>query len=342
MEKKVVTFGEIMLRLKAPGHARLFQTPTLETTFGGGEANVAVSLAQFGMDTAHISVLPDNDLGRACIGELRRFGVDTARIQTGPGRMGLYFLETGANQRSSKVIYDRTNSAIALAKPGDIDWGTALDGAGWFHISGITPAISASAAALSLEAVKCAVERGVTVSCDFNYRGKLWKYGTSAPDLMNELMQYVDVGIAGREDCRQCLGLTSSVTEEDGALNMARYEDLTQQVMNAFPRLKVMAITLRESKNANHHVWSACLRDQEGFYQSRQYAMTHIVDRVGGGDAFSAGLIYGLQHERDRGEALNFAVAAGCLKHSIEGDFNRVTVAEVMHVKKGRVGKVQR
>ena len=343
MVNRVVTFGEIMLRLKAPGHERLFQTPTLETSFGGGEANVSLSLAHFGINAAHVTVLPDNDLGRACVAELRRFGVDTAHIKTGPGRMGLYFLEAGANQRPSKVVYDRSQSSMALAKPGDINWSRAFKDADWFHISGITPAISASAAELSLESVRAAKEMGLTVSCDLNFRAKLWKYGTSAPEIMNELLRYSDIGIAGREDCQKCLDGSFAVEGDEDVPVASKYEALTAKVMGAFPALKVLAITLRESKSASHNDWSACLRDQDGFTMSRKYAITHIVDRVGGGDSFSAGLIYGLNHYKSREDALNFAVAASCLKHSIEGDFNRVTVAEVKKLKEGDAsGRVQR
>ena len=343
MVKRIVTFGEIMLRLKAPGRERFFQTPTLQTSFGGGEANVALSLAHFGMDAAHVTMLPENDLGSACLRELRRFGVDTSHIKTGPGRMGLYFLESGANQRPSKVVYDRGESSIALAKPGDIDWNRAFENAEWFHISGITPAISASAAGLSLESVKVAKAMGLTVSCDLNFRAKLWRYGTSAPEIMNELLSYADVGIAGREDCQKCLDMSFAVDGDEGPPDPSKYEELTEKVMSAFPSLKVLAITLRESKSADHHEWSACMRDKDGFSLSRKYAITHIVDRVGGGDSFSAGLIYGLNHYQSREEALNFAVAASCLKHSIEGDFNRVTVAEVKNLQGGDAsGRVQR
>lgn len=343
MEQRVVTFGEIMLRLKSPGFERFFQSPLLEATFGGGEANVAVSLANYGLDAAFATVLPSNDIGDACVGELRRFGVDTSLIKRGKGRMGIYYLETGANQRASKVVYDRDASAVALAKPGDIDWNAAFDGAKWFHITGITPAISASAAELSLEAVKAASEKGLTISCDFNYRGKLWKYGKSAPEVMGELVKFVDVGIANEEDCQKSLGIQIDADVKSGKLDSEAYKMLTEKVMKAFPRLKVMAITLRESKGADHNGWSACLNDGSNFYLSRKYDITDIVDRVGGGDSFAAGLIYGLLNYESKEDALNYAVAASCLKHSIPGDFNRVTAAEVTKLMGGDAsGRVQR
>ncbi len=343
MSKKTITFGEIMLRLKSPEHERLFQSPSLEATFGGGEANVAVSLAHFGVDTAFVTVIPANDIGNSCIGELRRFNVDVSKIITGSGRMGIYFLETGANQRPSKVVYDRAASSIAQAKPGDIDWETVFSGASWFHITGITPAISASAAELSMEAVKIAQKMGLTISCDFNFRGKLWKYGKTAPEVMTELVKFVDIGIANEEDCQKSLGINIDMDVTGNELDTSKYEALTARVMEEFPNLKVMAITLRESRSADINGWSACLRDKTGFYLSRKYEINDIIDRVGGGDSFSAGLIYGLQNYENKEEALNFAVAASCLKHSIPGDFNRTTVAEVETLKGGDAsGRVQR
>ncbi|NLC68006.1 MAG: sugar kinase [Clostridiaceae bacterium] len=343
MQHRIVTFGEIMLRLKAPGMERFFQSPMLEATFGGGEANVAVSLANFGMDAAYVTVLPQNEIADACIAELRKFGVDASLIKRGPGRMGIYFLEGGANQRPSKVVYDRSYSAIALAKPRDIDWKTVFKGATWFHITGITPAISETAAQLSLESVKTAREMGLIVSCDFNYRGKLWKYGKSAAEVMTELVKYVDIGIANEEDCQKSLGITADVDVESGQLSVDKYKELSGKVLRAFPNLKVMAITLRESKSADHNGWSACLNDGENFYHSRKYDITDIVDRVGAGDSFSAGLIYGLVKYQNKEDALNFAVAASCLKHSISGDFNRVTVKEVETLMGGDAsGRVQR
>lgn len=343
MRHRVVAFGEIMLRLKPAGMERFFQSPLFEATFGGGEANVAVSLANFGMDAAYMTVLPQNEIADACIAELRRFGVDTSLIKRGPGRMGIYFLENGANQRPSKVVYDRSYSAAALAKPGDIDWETVFKDATWYHITGITPAISETAAQLSLESVKTAREMGLTVSCDFNYRGKLWKYGKTSIEVMTELVKYVDIGIANEEDCQKSLGITADVDVESGILSVDKYRELSGMVMKTFPNLKIMAITLRESMSADHNGWSACLNDGENFYHSRKYDIKDIVDRVGGGDSFSAGLIFGLTRYQNKEDALNFAVAASCLKHSISGDFNRVTVKEVETLMVGDAsGRVQR
>ncbi len=332
-----------MLRLKSPGFERLFQSPMFEATFGGGESNVAVSLANFGLDAAFASVLPANAVADACIADLRRFGVDTSRIVRGPGRMGIYYLEMGANQRPSVVVYDRAGSSIAQAKPGDMDWGRTFEGVNWFHITGITPAISAGAAELSLDAVKSARDRGLTVSCDFNYRGKLWKYGKSAPEVMRELVRYVDIGIANEEDCQKSLSIFVDVDVQSGGLAVEKYEALSAKVLEEFPQLRAIAVTLRQSKSADRNGWSACLRDAQGFHLSRQYDITDIVDRVGGGDAFAAGLIFGLMSYETAQEALEFAAAASCLKHSIPGDFNRVSVAEVQALMGGSgSGRVQR
>lgn len=340
---KVVTFGEIMLRLKSPALERFFQSPSFEATFGGGEANVAVSLANYGMDASFVTALPSNAIADACVNELRYFGVDTKDIVRSDGRVGIYYLETGANQRPSKVVYDRAYSSIALAKPGDFDWEKIFDGATWFHITGITPAISASAAELSLESVKAAKKLGLTVSCDFNFRKNLWKYGKSAPEVMCELVKYVDVGIANEEDCQKSLGITIDVKVEDGKLDTSKYEALARKVLDAYPNMKTLAITLRESKSADTNGWSACLCDRDNFYLSRKYMITDIVDRVGGGDSFSGGLIYGLNNYENKEDALNFAVAASCLKHSIAGDFNRATLAEVKNLMGGDgSGRVQR
>ncbi len=342
---KVVTFGEIMLRLKSPAYERLFQSPSLEATFGGGEANVAVSLANYGMDTAFVTVLPKNDIGSACIRELRGFGVDVSRIVRKDGRMGIYYLETGAVQRPSKVIYDRAGSAIAEAQEGDIDWDAAFEGATWFHLTGITPAISAGAAALSLQAVKVAKQKGIHVSCDLNYRKNLWKYGKRADEVMRELVKYVDTVIANEEDFQKALGLSveSSGAVEAGEINVENYKAIAALAMKTYPNIQRVAITLRESKSANHNDWSACLYNGKDFYLSRKYAITDIVDRVGGGDSFGGGLIYGLNTYGDEKTALEFAVAASCLKHTISGDYNRVSVDEVEGLMKGSgTGRVQR
>lgn len=338
-----MSFGEIMLRLKSPAHERFFQSPSLEATFGGGEANVAVSLSNYGLNSGFISALPKNDIGEAAIRELRKFDVDTSHVVRQGERVGIYYLETGANQRPSNVIYDRAWSSICMAQPGDIDWDAAFKGAKWFHFTGITPALSESAAELSMEAVKAAKKHGVTVSCDFNFRGKLWKYGKSAPEVMTELVKYVDVGIANEEDCQKSLGVSVDVDIESGELDTKKYEALSSKMLELFPNMTEIAITLRESKSADHNGWSACLRDKSGFYLSRRYEMTDIVDRVGGGDSFASAMIYGLNAYKDRQQSLEFAVAASCLKHSISGDFNRVSVSEVEKLMSGDgSGRVQR
>jgi 2-dehydro-3-deoxygluconokinase len=344
MPKTTVTFGEIMLRLAPPGFERFLQSPQFLATFGGGEANVAVALAGFGMPAAYVTVLPPaNPIADAVIAQLRGFGVDTSKILRAKGRMGVYYVEAGANQRPSKVVYDRDGSSIALAKPGDIDWDAVFAGAGWFHITGITPALSASAAALALESVGKAREKGLTVSCDLNYRKNLWRWGKNATEIMPELFKQVDIGIANEEDCQMALGIKSESDVHSGELNVAEYRKLAEKVTSEFPNLKALAITLRESKSASHNGWSACLYNGKDFLVSRHYEITHIVDRVGGGDCFAGGLIYGLQALDGHQEALEFAVAASCLKHSIPGDFNRFNVDEVKNLLKGDgSGRVQR
>lgn len=343
MPKSTVTFGEIMLRLAPPGFERFLQSPQFVATFGGGEANVAVALSVFGWPAAYVTVLPANPIGDAVVAELRRFGVDTTKIVRGKGRMGIYFVEPGANQRPSKVVYDRENAAIALAKPGDIDWDAAFDGAGWFHVTGITPAISASAADLAIESVQKAKAKGLTVSCDLNYRKNLWKWGKPAAEVMRELVKSVDYAIANEEDCQMALGIQAAVDVHSGKLDTDKYCQLTQKVLDQYPQMKAIAITLRESFSASHNGWSACMNNREEFMVSRRYDITHIVDRVGGGDSFAAGLIYGIQAIGNDKEALEFAVAASCLKHSIPGDFNRFTVDEVKGLLKGGgSGRVQR
>lgn len=340
---KVLTFGEIMLRLKAPGHERLMQTPNLEATFGGGEANVAVSLANYGMDALFLSFLPNNAVADACIGELRRFNVDTSRIIRKDGRVGIYYLEAGANQLPSKVIYDRAYSSISLAGPGDVDWNKAFDGVGWMHISGITPAISESLMELSIESVKEAKTRNIVVSCDLNYRKNLWKYGKNAQEVMSEMASFCDVLIANEEDVQKSLGISIDVDVESGKIDSSKYEKLSQKVLESYPNVKKIAITLRESKSADTNGWSACLNDREAFLVSKHYDIHDIVDRVGGGDSFAAGLIYGLSHYDSDREALEFAAAASCLKHSVLGDFNRVSTEDVEKLMKGDgSGRVQR
>lgn len=340
----IATFGEIMLRLAPPGFERLLQSPQLVATFGGGEANVAVALAQFGSASRFLTVLPDaNPIADAVIGELRRFGVDTAHIVRAPGRMGIYFLESGANQRGSKVFYDREHSAIALASPGAIDWKSTLAGVTWFHITGITPAISAHAAELSLEALRAARAMDIQISCDLNYRKNLWKWGKVAAEVMPELLSLVDICIANEEDCQKAINIQVDIDVESGSLERDKYAELAGRVLATFPNLKMVAITLRESKSASHNAWSACLHTGKEFLLSRRYEITHIVDRVGAGDSFAAGLIYGLTHGDAPPEALEFAVAASCLKHSLPGDFNRFSAEEVRALMKGSgAGRVER
>ncbi|GAB4112250.1 MAG: sugar kinase [Candidatus Caldatribacteriota bacterium] len=340
---KYITFGEIMLRLKPPYFERFFQSPFLEATFGGGEANVAVGLARFGLEVAYVSVIPDNPIGEACIRELKRQGIDTSMIVRKGERLGIYFLEAGANQRPSVVIYDRSHSAIAEAKVGDIDWDKVFQEASWFHITGITPAISSSAADLSLEAVKKAKEKKVTVSCDLNFRKNLWKYGKSAPEIMGELVKYVDIAVGNEEDCQKSLGVKIDVDIESGELKIEKYQELTRKILGLYPQLKKIAITLRESHSADYNGWSAILDNRKEFLVSKKYEIHDIVDRVGGGDAFSAGLIYGLNQLSEDKEALEFAVAASCLKHSIPGDLPLLSLKEVKNLMGGATsGRVQR
>ncbi len=338
-----VTFGEIMLRLKAPGAERFFQSPLFEASFGGGEANVAVALAGFGCQAAFASVVPANPIGEACLRELRRYGVDTSRIVRSGTRLGIYFLEGGANQRPTVVLYDRAGSAIAEARPGDIDWQKTFGGATWFHISGITPAISLSAAELSLQAVSQARELGLTVSCDLNFRKNLWKYGKSAPEVMGELVKSAHVVVANEEDCQKALGIHAAADVEAGRLETEQYRRLTGEVLGRFPNLTHVAITLRESHSADDNEWSGVLATRTEFFVSRRYPIRDIVDRVGSGDTFAAGLIYGLTNLSGAQAALEFAVAASCLKHSIPGDLPLLTVAEVQALVGGSgSGRVQR
>jgi 2-dehydro-3-deoxygluconokinase len=341
--KKYITFGEIMLRLKSPHWERFFQSPLLEATFGGGEANVAVGLARFGLNVAYVSVIPNNSIGDACIGELRRQGVDTSLIVRKGNRLGIYFLEAGANQRPSKVIYDRSHSAIAEASSGDINWDKVFDGVSWFHITGITPAISLSTSELSLEAVIKAREKGIIISCDLNFRKNLWQYGKSAPGVMGELVKYADIVMGNEEDCQKSLGIKVDVDVESGKLQTEKYRELTDRVLNLYPNIKKITITLRESHSANNNGWSAVLNNRKEFFISKKYEIHNIIDRVGGGDTFAAGLIYGLNNLNNDEEALEFAVAASCLMHSIPGDLPLISVEEVKSLMGGATsGRVQR
>ena len=340
---KFLTFGELMLRLKSPGRERLMQSPSLEATFGGGEANVAVSLANYGLDAEFLSVIPSNSIGDAAIGELRRFNVGTDKIIRTDGRMGIYYLETGANQRASKVIYDRAYSAISMFDPEKYDWDSIFNNVTWLHISGITPAISEQTKDASIASVKEAKKRGITVSIDLNYRKNLWKYGVDAKEVMSVMTEYADVIIANEEDCQKSLGLECKSNVEGGKLDNEDYRKLSNSLLEKYPNVKKAAITLRESKSADINFWAAALNNGTDFIVSRKYEMYDIVDRVGGGDSFAGGLIYGLNVLGDDREALEFAVAASCLKHTIDGDFNRVTVDEVLKLAKGDgSGRVQR
>ena len=341
--KTVAAFGEIMLRLSPLGQERLFQSPCFQTFFGGGEANVAVSLARFGHPVRYLSVIPGNDVGDAALRELGKWGVTTEHIVRQGKRLGIYFAESGANQRPAQVIYDRDHSGIAEAKRGDIDWEKAFAGINWFHVTGITPAISRSAADLTLDAVKAAGSKGIAVSVDLNYRSKLWKYGASAAEVMAEIFKFADVGIANEEDCQKSLGIEADVLVQSGPLDIRAYEKLTRRVMDQFPKLSRMAITLRESRSADQNGWSAVMRNRNEFMTGPRYEIADIVDRIGAGDAFAAGLIHGLDIFSSDQEALDFAIAASCLKHSIPGDFNLVTESEVLALMKGDAsGRVRR
>jgi len=340
---KYVTFGEIMLRLKSPGKMRFMQVPQFEATFGGGEANVAIGLANLGMDTAYVSVIPKNALGDACICEVRKYGVNTDLIVRKSERLGIYFLEEGSNQRPSVVIYDRAHSAIAEAKPGDIDWDRVFNYASWFHMSGITPAISASAADLSLEAVKKAKGKGLTVSLDLNYRSKLWDYGKAAPEVMGELIKYTDIAIGNEEDYQKSLGIKVDVDVEKAEVDASAYEQITTAVLKTYPNVKKAAVTLRKSFSADYNGWLAALNNGEKFIVSKRYEIHNIVDRIGSGDAFSAGLIYGLNNLDSDEAALEFAVAASCLMHTISGDLPLISKSEAEKLAAGQAsGRVQR
>ncbi len=331
MNKKVVTFGEIMLRLATPGYLRLFQTNQLNATFGGGEANVAVSLANYGIPVDFVTRIPNNDVAKSCKMDLQKYGVGTDKIIYGGERLGIYFLETGAVSRGSKVVYDRAHSAISEIESGMIDWDEVFEGANWFHWTGITPAISQGAADVCLEAIKKANEKGITVSCDLNYRKNLWNYGKTAGEVMPELVAGTDIVLGNEEDAEKVLGIKpEGVDVTGGHVEGAAYESVSRQIMKQFPRCKKVITTLRGSVNANHNSWAGVLWDGEKLYESPQYQITHIVDRVGGGDSFMGGLIYGLlTYPEDDQNALNFAVAASCLKHTVYGDYNQVTVDEV-------------
>jgi 2-dehydro-3-deoxygluconokinase len=335
--KKVVTFGEIMLRLASPGYLRFSQSTQLEATCGGGEANVAVSLANYGIPASFVSRLPKNDIGDWAIQNLRKYNVQTQDILRGGERVGIYFLETGAVARASKVVYDRAGSAIADIQPGMLDWEAIFKDANWFHWTGITPALSEGAAATCLEGIKMANKLGITVSTDLNFRKNLWKYGKTADEVMPELVAGCDVILGNEEDAEKVFHIQpEGVDVTAGHVEAAAYESVCRQLVKKFPRAKKVIITLRGSINANHNTWAGTLFNGEQIFFSPQYDITHIVDRVGGGDSFMGGLICGLlTYPEDDQQALNFAVAASCLKHTIYGDFNLVTVDEVKNLMKG-------
>ena len=343
--KKIVTFGEIMLRLATPDHQRFMQATHLEATFGGGEANVAVSLANYGLPAGFVTRLPDNDLGRSAISTLRKFGVDTSHILTGGERLGIYFLETGAVARASKVVYDRAHSSISTIQPGMVNWDEVFRDAQWFHWTGITPALSATTAEVCLEGIRAARDRGITVSTDLNYRKNLWKYGKKASEVMPELVAGCDIILGNEEDAEKVFGIhPEGVDVHGGVVEASAYESVCRQLAAKFPQARKIIITLRGSINADHNTWSGTLFDGKRMFTAPSYDITHIVDRVGGGDSFMGGLIYGLiSYPDDDQKALNFAVAASCLKHTIHGDFNMVTVDEVLNLMKGDgSGRVQR
>ncbi|HOV35420.1 MAG TPA: sugar kinase [Dysgonamonadaceae bacterium] len=336
--KKVVTFGEIMLRLATPGYLRFLQTDTLNATFGGGEANVAVSLANYGIPVEFVTRLPENEIADWCLADLRKYNVGTSYVLRGGNRVGIYFLETGAVARPSKVVYDRAHSSIAEVQKGMFDWKEILKEARWFHWTGITPALSQGAADVCFEAIETANEMGVTVSCDLNYRKNLWKYGKKASEIMPQLVAGCDLILGNEEDAEKVFGIKPEgfdVEKTGGEINAAQFESVCRQLMKKFPRARKIIITLRGSINANHNTWGGCLFSDK-LYQSRRYDITHIVDRVGGGDSFMGGLIYGLiAYPDDDQKALDFAVAASSLKHTIYGDFNMVSVKEVENLMKG-------
>lgn len=340
---KVITFGEILLRLAPQGYLKLFQNNIFESSFCGAEANVAVSLANFGLDSTFVSKIPDDDVGQAAINSLRYFGVDTSKIVRGGERLGLYYLEKGASQRPSKVLYDRAYSAIAKAEKKDFDWDAIFEGADWFHFTGINPALSQNLSDICLEVCEKAKEKGIIISCDINYRNKLWST-EQAGTIMSELMSYVDVCIANEEDAEKVFGIKAGSTDvSSGTLNYDAYKEVVKELNNRFD-CKYVAITLRTSFSANDNKWAGMLfsAEENEYYFSKEYNI-HVVDRVGSGDSFGAGLIYGLIQNMKSKDSLEFAVAASCLKHSLEGDFNRIRVDEVKSLMAGdSSGRVKR
>lgn len=343
---KVVTFGEIMVRLGAPDYLKLIQANRFDVSYAGAEANVAVSLANYGLETDYITCLPDNPIAERCIMDLRGHKVGVDHIQRTGKRMGILYLETGSNARPSKVYYDREDSSIATVTPGSIDWKEILKDATWFHLTGITPALSANAAAECFKAIKTANELGVTVSCDINYRGNLWKYGKTATEVMPEMVAGSDIILGNEEDCEKVFGIKPKdfdAAKTNGNVDQTSFLSVCQQMMERFPRCKKMVVTLRGAINANHNTWGGVLYNGKELIESRRYDITDIVDRVGGGDSFMGGLIFGLLHYEDDRKALEFATAASCLKHTLKGDYNWVTVQDVENLMDGDVsGRVKR
>ena len=344
---KVVTFGEIMLRLSPPGFLRFSQTNSFDVVYGGGESNVAISLANYGIPVEFVTRLPKTDIGECALIEMRKRGVGTSHIVHGGDRLGIYFLETGAVNRGSKIVYDRENSAMAKIKSGMVDWDQVFEGASWFHWTGITPAISQSAADVCLEAVKIASDRGITVSTDLNYRSKLWQYDGNREAIMRELTSYCDIILGNEEDAEMHFGIKPEgldITSQGQDVKAEAFLSVCKQMMKEFPRAKKVITTLRGSLSASHNTWAGVLYDGKTMYESKQYQITDIVDRVGGGDSFMGGLIYGLLHyPNEKQKALDFAVAASCLKHTIKGDVNLVKVEEVEKLMNGDAsGRVNR
>ena len=343
---KVVTFGEIMVRLGAPDYLKLIQANKFDVSYAGAEANVAVSLANYGLETDYITCLPDNPIAERCIMDLRGHKVGVDHIQRTGKRMGILYLETGSNARPSKVFYDREDSSIATVVPGSIDWKEILQDATWFHWTGITPALSANAASECLKAIKTANELGVTVSCDINYRGNLWKYGKTAAEVMSEMVAGSDIILGNEEDCEKVFGIKPKdfdAAKTNGKVDQSSFLSVCQQMMERFPRCKKMVVTLRGAINANHNTWGGVLYNGKELIESRRYDITDIVDRVGGGDSFMGGLIFGLLHYQDDRKALEFASAASCLKHTLKGDYNWVTIQEVENLMSGdSSGRVKR
>jgi len=343
---KVVTFGEIMVRLGAPDYLKLIQANRFDVSYAGAEANVAVSLANYGLETDYITCLPDNPIAERCIMDLRGHKVGVDHIQRTGKRIGILYLETGSNARPSKVYYDREDSSIATVAPGSIDWKENLKDATWFHWTGITPALSSNAAAECLKAIKTANELGVTVSCDINYRGNLWKYGKTAAEVMPEMVAGSDIILGNEEDCEKVFGIKPKdfdTSKTNGKVDQSSFLSVCQQMMERFPRCKKMVVTLRGAINANHNTWGGVLYNGKELIESRRYDITDIVDRVGGGDSFMGGLIFGILNYKDDHKALEFATAASCLKHTLKGDYNWVTIQEVENLMSGdESGRVKR